>query len=80
MRPSRLNYLAPLMAAIAIAAIALGCGGDEPAATVAPRETPTPTLESLEPVTITWSFWGDPWEVEVVDGGQPHYPYLISIE
>ena len=20
------------------------------------------------------------WEVEIVDGGQPHYPYLISIE
>ena len=20
------------------------------------------------------------WEVEVVDGGQPHYPYLISLE
>jgi multiple sugar transport system substrate-binding protein len=26
--------------------------------------TPTPTPQP-EPVTITWAFWGDPWEVEI---------------
>lgn len=27
-----------------------------------PLPTPTP---QVEPVTLTWSFWGDPWEVEI---------------
>ena len=25
----------------------------------------TPSDEEKEEVTITWSFWGDPWEVEI---------------
>ena len=69
MRLSRLSYLALPMAAVAIAAIALGCGKGEPAAseTVALPETPAPTGQSLEQTTVTFSFWGDPWEVEVVN-------------
>jgi multiple sugar transport system substrate-binding protein len=32
---------------------------------VAPAPTPTPRPADPEPVTITWGFWGDPWEVEI---------------
>ncbi len=39
-----------------------GCAGlDTPAPTSKPVvSTPTP-----EPITITWAYWGDPWEVEI---------------
>jgi multiple sugar transport system substrate-binding protein len=30
-----------------------------------PTPTPVPPTATPEPVTITWGFWGDPWEVEV---------------
>lgn len=33
-------------------------------ATPEPTPTPTPTPKP-EQVTITWAFWGDPWEVEI---------------
>lgn len=69
MRRSRLNYLPLPIAAIAIAVISFGCGGDEPAATqtVTLPETPTSTVQSAEQTSVSWSFWGDPWEVEVVE-------------
>ncbi|MCL5961396.1 MAG: ABC transporter substrate-binding protein [Chloroflexi bacterium] len=36
-----------------------------PAATTTVGESPTPTYAPDQPATITWAFWGDPWEVEV---------------
>lgn len=27
--------------------------------------TPLPAIQTTEPVTITWAFWGDPWEVDI---------------
>lgn len=36
--------------------------GSSPTAVLAPSPTPTPKPEK---VTITWGFWGDPWEVEI---------------
>lgn len=36
-----------------------------PSSSPATLEPTTPEPESAEPVTITWSFWGDPWEVEI---------------
>ena len=59
-----LGYVVPALAVIAIAVSAVACGQAEPTATLAPRETPTPPL-AQEPTTISWSFWGDPWEVQV---------------
>lgn len=45
-----------------IATACLGGGG----AVVQPEvATPTPAPLSKEPVTLTWAFWGDPWEVEI---------------
>ena len=64
MRTPRLKLLAPLIAAITIAAIACGGDGSGGAETATVPETPTPNAEQT---TITWSFWGDPWEVEVID-------------
>ncbi len=43
-------------------AAAVGCS---PAATPTPTPTPTPSpTPAPREVTITWSFWGDPWEVD----------------
>ncbi|MFC2072182.1 hypothetical protein ACFLUU_05665, partial [Chloroflexota bacterium] len=40
------------------------CAGKEgPATTPEPQETTEPEPEQA--VTIVWSFWGDPWEVDV---------------
>lgn len=38
------------------------CFGATPVVAPPPTSTPTPPPEK---VTITWSFWGDPWEVEI---------------
>lgn len=62
---SLLTYIVPALAVMAIAASAVACGQADSTATVAPNETAAQPGETQEPVTITWSFWGDPWEVEV---------------
>jgi multiple sugar transport system substrate-binding protein len=65
---SHLSRLLLLAALFMTAIIAAGCRGSGSSGTgpVAP-ETPTATPEPRGQTTITWSFWGDPWEVEVID-------------
>ena len=58
-----------LRVALVLSLLALfgsGCGQEEiPATTPAVEGSPRGTQIVDQPVTITWSFWGDPWEVEV---------------
>ena len=64
---SRLKYAVLILVVILMAASLGACARQEPTptATATVDETPTPTQVAQEPVTVTWSFWGDPWEVEV---------------
>ena len=46
-----------------LVSFALGaCTGPAP---LPPTTTPPTATPQPEPVTITWAFWGDPWEVEI---------------
>ena len=62
-------FAAPVLAIIAIALAAVACTQERstPAPTVAPPGTATQTSVSQEPVTITFSFWGDPWEADLIE-------------
>jgi multiple sugar transport system substrate-binding protein len=68
-RSTLMKYIAALSLVFAITAITVGCGGDDPvpAEVAPPIETPTTIAASTVETTITWSFWGDPWEVDVVE-------------
>lgn len=55
--------LRPLLLALLWLLVIPACNFS-PSPTVAPLPTPTPTPKP-EKVTITWGFWGDPWEVEI---------------
>lgn len=46
-------------------ALPLGACASEESPTITPEPEETRTPEPETPVTITWSFWGDPWEVDV---------------
>ena len=49
-----------------LALLGSGCGKEEILATTPAVEvSPKRTQIADQPVTLTWSFWGDPWEVEV---------------
>ncbi|TET15599.1 MAG: ABC transporter substrate-binding protein [Dehalococcoidia bacterium] len=59
-----IKHIALILMAITLAFSLGACGKEEgPATTPENEENSTP--ESDHPVTITWSFWGDPWEVDV---------------
>ena len=79
---SRLKYATLILVVIAMAASLGACARQEPTPTptVMARETPTPTQVPQEPVIITWSFWGDPWEVEinerVITVFEADYPHI----
>jgi multiple sugar transport system substrate-binding protein len=60
---SRLNNIL-LVAAIGVIAGCLPRPSSEPATRSTPRRQPTP-VEAQAPTTISWSFWGDPWSVEI---------------
>ncbi len=62
---SRLKYLV-LTAILAASVLLAACGGNgsNPAPTPT-GQNPTPSPTSSEQATITWAYWGDPWEVEV---------------
>ncbi len=54
------SYLYKIMILFVFMVGIIACSGD---ATLPPTQVPpTPTPES---VTITWAYWGDPWEVEI---------------
>ncbi|MFQ6058038.1 MAG: ABC transporter substrate-binding protein [Anaerolineae bacterium] len=65
---------------IALVAIPLlvRCTGTVSAPTPTPTTTPLPT-----PVAVTWSFWGDPWEVDinmrVINTFQVEYPHITIL-
>src|SRR5262245_51055009 len=45
--------------------LATACLGGARPVTAPELPTPSPTPLPKEPVTLTWAFWGDPWEVEI---------------
>ena len=51
-----------LLAAVAFIFITAACSNN---VIIQNTPAPTSTLPNPEPVTITWAFWGDPWEVEI---------------
>ncbi len=53
--------------AILMVVVLASCGGGsgDPVSPTTPTQTPSVTREPAATVTIEWSFWGDPWEVEV---------------
>jgi multiple sugar transport system substrate-binding protein len=64
-----LNRLVPLMALFVIAVISVHCDdgdGSSESETVG-LEAPRATTEPRVQTTITFSFWGDPWEVDVTE-------------
>lgn len=59
-----IRHMALVLLAVTLAFSLGACAKEEgPATTPEVKETPAPETE--QPVTITWSFWGDPWEVDV---------------
>ncbi len=64
---SHLKYAALTLIIVASVVLPAACVGNETLPTTTPQagESPTPTQTPAEPETITWSYWGDPWEAEV---------------
>jgi multiple sugar transport system substrate-binding protein len=59
-----IRHMALILFAVTLAFSLGACAREEsPATTPEDKETPAP--ETKQTVTITWSFWGDPWEVDV---------------
>lgn len=63
--PIRIGCIA---AAVVLASVMVSCSNDDtsPTTTATTSIVPSQTTPSAtEPINITWSFWGDPWEVKV---------------
>ena len=59
-----IRHVVLILLAIALA-FSLGACAKEEGPTTTPDADGTSMVEPEQPVTITWSFWGDPWEVDV---------------
>lgn len=56
------RYLARLIFLLAVSLGFTACLAATPQLSTPTPPTPTP---EIEPVTITWAYWGDPWEVDI---------------
>jgi len=59
-----IKHVVLILLAVALA-LSLGACAREESPTITPEPEDTYTPEPEHPITITWSFWGDPWEVDV---------------
>jgi multiple sugar transport system substrate-binding protein len=81
-RLSRRIHIEVMCIAISAIALMVACAPHEPVQTATIPPTATPTLREVNetPATITWAYWGDPWEVEinerVVAVFEKDYPHI----
>ncbi len=58
------KHLRPFPLFLPLAFLLISCSSVQP---VPPASSPSasPTLSSIQPVTITFAYWGDPWEIDI---------------